>query len=335
MTLVARGAFPISVFRLLGRDENSATFALGWTLEASPQFAKLFADRVAGRELPATDRFFRLQQPGKDKGFTDLELRCGDELHAIVEAKVGWQVPTEDQLRRYRPRLDEKGLPKRKLALVSVSAATPDVAKLNLVREVDGVRVRHLSWGTIRALAKAARQIAPSFEEKLWLRELIVHLGGYAAMDRVRDNLVYVVSLGSDPMRDDGPSTWIDVVERDGSYFHPVGNGWPSQPPNYVGFRYRGRLRSVHRVESYQICPDVSAKNRRWISTDSDHFVYKLGPAMKPATELRAATPDDSIKRSARAWCAIDTLLSGEFATLGQARDETKRRLERAEAGQE
>ncbi|MDP9932589.1 hypothetical protein [Variovorax paradoxus] len=333
MTLVARGDFPGNVFRLLGRDENSATFALGWTLEVSPQFASLFAERVAGRKLSATDRFFRLQQSGADKGFTDLEMRFGDELHAIVEAKVGWLVPSADQLRRYRPRLNEKGLSRSKLAMVSVSAATAEVARLSLAREIDGVRVQHLSWGDVRAIAKKARQLAPGFEEKLWLRELIVHLGEFAAMDRVRDNLVYVVSLGSAPMREGGSHTWIDVIEKDGSYFHPVGRGWPSQPPNYVAFRYRGRVRSVHRVESYEIFPDVSKKNRLWISTDSDHFVYKLGPAMRPTGELRAATPDDTVKRSARVWCAIDTLLSGEFKSLGDARDETKRRLAAAEAG--
>lgn len=333
MALIARGMFPDSVFRLLGKDENSATFALGWTLEASPRFSELFAERVAGRKLPPTDRYFRLQQSAADKGFTDLELRFGDELHAIVEAKVGWRVPTEPQLRRYRPRLDEKGLPRSKLAMVSISAATPHVASISLAREIDGVAVRHVSWGAIRAMAKKARRLVSGFEEKLWLRELIVHLEEFAAMDRIRDNHVYVVSLSSKPMRKGEAHTWIDVVEKDGHYFHPVGKSWPQQPPNYIAFRYGGRLRSVHRVKSYEIFPDVSTKNRQWISTDSDHFVYTLGPAMRPATELRAGTPDDTVKQSARVWCAIDTLLSGEFKTLGKARDETEKRLRTAEAG--
>lgn len=335
MTLVARGTFPISVFKLLGRDENSATFALGWTLEASPQFAKLLVNKIAGRKLPATGRYFRLQQSGEDKGFTDLEIRFGDELHAIVEAKIGWQVPNEAQLRRYRPRLDEKGLPLSKLVMVSVSAATAEVAALNLVREVDGVRVLHLSWGAIRAMAQKARQLARGFEEKLWLRELIVHLGDYAAMDRVRDNLVYVVSLGSAPMREGETHTWIDVVATDGHYFHPVGNHWPTQPPNYIGFRYRARLQSVHRVESFEIMPDVSVKNPLWFQTTGDHFVYKLGPAMKPPREMVAGGGEDTVQRNLRVWCAIDTLLSGEFDTLGEARDATKARLAAAEAAKD
>jgi len=76
---------------------------------------------------------------------------------------------------------------------------------------------------------------------------------------------------------------------------------------------------------------DVSKVNPTWCSTNVDHFVYKLGPAMKPPKILRAGGPSDSVKRSARVWCAIDTLLSGQFEQLGEARDETIRRANMAE----
>lgn len=335
MALVVRGAFPRNVFELLGNNENSATYALGWALNSSPSLAKLVVDTIAERSVATEDRLFRLQSHAADNGFTDVEIRCGDELHAILEAKIGWQVPTESQLRRYRPRLDSKRMAHSKLALVSVSAATSEVALRRLPKEIDGVRVRHLSWGAIRTLAKSALGSTAGFEERLWLRELITHLGEYAAMDRVRDNLVYVVSLGSAPMRNDGEHTWIDVVEKDGFYFHPVGNYWPSQPPNYVAFRYHGKVQSVHQIESYDIVLDVSTRNPRWCSTDADHFVYRLGAAMRPPKDLAAATKEDSIKRSMRVWCAIDTLLSGAFKTLGEARDATKKRLAEAEAGKD
>ena len=333
MTLSSRGTYPVSVFGLMGRDENSATFALGWALEKCPAFAKALVERIAGVVICTDERFIRLQTHGEDRGFTDIEIRCGDEFHAVLEAKVGWLLPTEAQLRRYRPRLDSTGATIAKRAMVSVSSASTEVATRRIPREVGGVEVSHLSWGAIRAIALAAQKKAPGLTVKLWLGELATHLEGYAAMERVRDNLVFVVSLGSGPMRDDGPRTWIDVVEKDGSYFHPVGNHWPSQPPNYIGFRYRGKLQSVHRVESHEIAPDVSAKNPLWPRTVVDHFIYKLGPAMRPAQEMRAATPDDTITRSARVSCAIDTLLSGEFETLGAARDATKARLAEAEKG--
>jgi hypothetical protein len=329
MTLEIRSSFPKTVFELMGKDENSATYALGWTIERSPCLAAILAERLAGQAIDASDIRVALQTHGHDGGFTDMEIRCGGELHAILEAKQGFQLPSIEQLRRYRPRLDTD--PAYRQIVVSVSAVAQSIALRRLPSQIDGAQVAHLSWGSIRGMAKAARHEASSLEEKLWLRELIRHLEGYAAMDRTRDNLVYVVSLGSNPMREDSHRTWIDVVEKDACYFHPVGDTWPMQPPNYIAFRYRGEVQSVHRIESHDIVFDVSTVNRSWVSTNRDHFVYALGPAMRPPKQLKAAGPDDKVKRSARVWCAIDTLLSGQFDQLGEARDETNRRMEAAE----
>lgn len=329
MSLAIRSAFPKNVFELMGKDENSATYALGWALERSPELASLLAARIASGPVQSNEIRIELQASGEDRGFTDVEIRCGSELHAILEAKQRFEIPSIAQLKRYRPRLDIE--PARCRSLVSVSALPESIACRRLPNELDGVPVKHISWGELRGLAKKARQQASGLEEKIWLRELIEHLEDYAAMSRTRDNLVYVVSLGSDAMRDDSTHTWIDVVEKDKRYFHLVGNHWPTQPPNYIGFRYRGKLHSVHRIESFDIVTDVSTVNPHWCSTTQDHFVYKLGPAMRPAQELRAGGPEDTVKRSARVWCAIDTLLSGQFRQLGQARDETKRRLDLAD----
>jgi len=142
-------------------------------------------------------------------------------------------------------------------------------------------------------------------------------------MERQIDNKVFVVALGQEPMVDGQSHTWIDVVEQDQCYFHPVGNRWPVQPPNYIGFRYRGRLQSVHHIDSFQVVQNLAASNPLWLQTDSDHFVYRLGPPMRPAREMRTG----NIYRNGRVWCAIDTLLSGAFATIADARDETDRRL--------
>jgi hypothetical protein len=329
MSLVLRNSFLKNVFELMGKDENSATYALGWALERSPCFATLFVSEIAGAKMPFNEVRISLQKSGDDRGFTDIELRCGDDFHAIIEAKQGFELPTESQLLRYRPRLDKSSANLQRV--ISISALTSQIAERTLPAEIKGVPVKHKSWGFVRGIAKQAKQQASSTEEKIWLRELIHHLEEYAAMNRARDNLVYVVSLGGNSMHAGTDRTWIDVVEKDACYFHPVGNHWPNQPPNYIGFRYRGQLQSVHRIESYEIFTDISDVNPTWVPTNVDHFVYKLGPAMKPPKPLRAGGPDDAIKRSARVWCAIDTLLSGEFAQLGDARDETNRRAKAAE----
>lgn len=331
MTLCVRGNFPHTVFDLLGRDENSATFALGWCLEHCPTFTQRFVQKLAGRPLKIATADIRLQAHAEDGGYTDIELRCGDSFEAIVEAKVGWEVPTSRQLARYRPRLTPN-FPGRQM-LVSLSAANREVAKLDLPATVRGAQLEHMSFGSVRHLAKLARVVATSPSERLWLDQLIQHMEVYAAMSRVSSNLVYVVSLGSKPMRKGGDRTWIDVVEQDGRYFHPIGKHWLKEPPNYIGFRYAGRVQSVHRVTGFQIVQNVADIDPTWCDTVGPHFLYTLGPAMRPGAELRAGGPKDKIKRSARVWCAIDTLLDGQYKQLHQARDETSRRIKAADMG--
>ncbi len=332
MSLVLRGEYPSNIFQLLGRNENSATYALGWTLDRCPVFLNTLSSHIVGRELKLSDGLLVLQQSGIDKGYTDLEIHYGKELHCIVEAKQGWVLPTVAQLRRYKPRLDQDHLKARHKLMISVSAASDEIARLRLPKDIDGVPLIHLSWGLIRALAIHSLAQTKVLEERLWLKELATHLEKFSAMDTLRDNMVYVVSLGSQAMRESGTHTWIDVVEKDGAYFHPVGNHWPQQPPNYIAFRYRGKLQSVHRIEAHEIWANVAEKNPLWCETKEEHFVYKLGPAMRPSRELKAGGAGDSVKQSARVWCAIDTLLTGQFDYLGQARDETKKRLREAEA---
>jgi hypothetical protein len=115
-------------------------------------------------------------------------------------------------------------------------------------------------------------------------------------------------------------------VEKDHCYFHPVGNHWPVQPPNYVGFRYHGKLQTVHHISSFSVVHNLASCNTLWPKTETNHFVYRLGPPMRSPKEMRGGM----VFRSARVSCAIDTLLSGEYKTLSDARDETKRRLLKA-----
>ena len=160
-------------------------------------------------------------------------------------------------------------------------------------------------------------------EERVWLSHLDKHLERYVAMQNPRDNSVFVVVLSQDPIREGSGYTWVDVVERDGRYFHPYGNHWPLLPPNYIGFRYGGQMRSVHRIEEFEVVADLTTVDSRWPSSEREHMVYRLGPAMRPPNRMS----NGSIYRAAHAWCAIDTLLSGAFETISDARDETNRRL--------
>jgi hypothetical protein len=321
MALSIHGVQPTSVFALNGLDENSATFALGWTLDSSSHFLRLLGKAVFGKSLRVSEVTIALQKHAADGGYTDIELQSGRCFHAILEAKRWWNVPTLDQFKRYLPRLTAEAAERQRL--ISVSSADNAQARRHLPSRLDNAEIVHFSWSDLQKLAKKAHKLASGIEEKFWLRQLIQHLQEFASMERQRDNKVFVVSLGRDPMVAGKTHTWIDVVEKDHRYFHPVGNTWPVQPPNYIGFRYGGRLQSVHHIDGFEVVENLAKYNRKWLETDADHFVYRLGPPMRPAKEVKTG----NIFRNGRVWCAIDTLLSGAFDTISDARDETQRRL--------
>src|SRR5437879_5335904 len=94
-----------SVFNLLGRKENDITFSMGWALSRSPGLLGNFLQKALNtkRGCDLERLVVALQEFQKDSGITDIELRDG-KLHMIVEAKRGWELPSEQQLKKYVPR---------------------------------------------------------------------------------------------------------------------------------------------------------------------------------------------------------------------------------------
>jgi hypothetical protein len=155
--------------------------------------------------------------------------------------------------------------------------------------------------------------------------ELATYLRGVADMRNIDSNSVYVVSLSTSSI----PGwlaavTSIDLVEKHGRYFFPgTGKNWPKAPPNYVAFRYYGRLQSIHHVDEYTIAQDMrpffpgAPDTSDW----DPHFLMTLGPAIRPDHEVRTGR---GIVRSARVWVDIDLLLTA--VTISEAADQTRRR---------
>ncbi len=310
-----------SVFALNGDDEDSITHALGWSLSHSPALLATLGEDLFGEQIEFGDARVDLQRLGQDRSFTDIEIFSKSGPHIIIEAKRYWGLPGTAQLKKYASRIGREN--RRRGLIVSLSAASQEYAADKLPNELGGIRLEHRSWGDLSKIVSDAYGLTNRSGEKSWLRQLQKHLGGYILMRDVKDNRVFVVSLSSQAIKNKDPYTWVDVIEKDGKYFHPIGGRWPVIPPNYIGFRLGGRLRSVHHIESYEVVTDLSRKNRRWPETDADYFVYKLGPGMQPAKEIK----NGKIFPMGRYWCAIDTLLSGRFKTISDARDETDRRL--------
>src|ERR1041385_4552476 len=115
MTLRLSGATPTSVFSLLGTDENSATFAMGWALDQCPTFMDLFLRDVIGLSSPVDEVIVDLQRHHSSGGFTDIEIIGKNFCHLIVEAKSGWAIPGTEQLATYARRLTRHDRAERRI----------------------------------------------------------------------------------------------------------------------------------------------------------------------------------------------------------------------------
>ena len=304
-----------SIFELLGTKENDITYSIGWALARSPAFLSRLVHHVLP-EAPVTDASVYLQQYGADHGgYTDIEIQ-GATVHIIVEAKRGWWVPGVDQLKKYAARLSASKRPHA--AIVAMSECSPEYARLYLPAEVCGFPIHHIGWKEVARLTAVSKV---SHAEKRLLAELRAYFTRIVRMQNQTLNMVYVVALGA------GTPPWatismIDLLVTKRRYFHPVGNGWPKEPPNYMGFRYGGRLQSVHHVESWQIVHDMRTALPE-IAPEGwpPHFLYRLGPPIVPSKPVRSG----KIVRNTRIWAMLDLLLISE--TVSDARDRTRERL--------
>jgi len=154
-----------------------------------------------------------------------------------------------------------------------------------------------LGWGDVVELTERPARAGPLAERRL-LRELANYLRGVADMRDTDSNRVFVVALGN-RMEADWPMNNIQIVEDYDRYFFPAsGKNWPKVPPNYVAFRYWGRLQSIRHVDGYLIRhrhepPPPGVPSVEW----DPHFVLSLGPAIRPDHEVPTGR---KIQRSAR-----------------------------------
>jgi hypothetical protein len=316
-----------TVFDLLGDKENDITYSLGWALAESECLSRtLLQDVVPSAEGDLDVDTVYLQEGVSGAGFTDIEILAGDgNVHVVIEAKRGYNLPQPAQLKKYATRSDPK--PTVLLVCAEASAAFVDG---KLPDAVAGVPVLYRSWREIETLVTSAAIVSRRHAEKRLLRDLSRYLKGLMTMQNVSSNLVYVVSLGGEIKG--AEMSYRDVVVEHDTYFCPFGGsaGWPKEPPNYLGFRFDGQLQQVRHVESYRITEDNYAgfeplKGKvDW--SGERHWVFSLGPVMKPMHEVRTG----KLYPSQRIWAALDLLLTCE--TVAEARDKTK--LRREDAGE-
>lgn len=318
-----------TIFHLVGRDENAITKSLGWCLSQVPSFLDRLGCALETPGLSAQNTVVRLQEHKAGAGVTDLEIYAPGYAAWIVEAKRGFSVPSTDQLKTYATRLGEPQCraATRGLVVLATSYRNDRWLREQLREEIDGLPVHVLSWRKVHAMAGQAQRRAGPVRRNL-LQRFQTYLGSEASMPNWYNNRVYVVSLNRKPFG--GITTFVDVVEKHRRYFHPLGGGrggWPTEPPNYLAFRYDGHVKSIHHVESYKVVDDLGPffpgqPSERWDPT----VLYELGPPIRPARPMRVGAR----MRAARRWCFIDTLLTSD--TLAEALEATQERVRRISA---
>ncbi|SBS78143.1 conserved hypothetical protein [uncultured Mycobacterium sp.] len=292
-----------SAFSLLGQDENDLTAALGFTMARCPALSDAVLNRV-WPTLGDEDASFALEVRA-DVGRTDLEVRLpASSVLLIFEAKLGWQLPTTPQLAQYVSRIDRYGSG----ALVSLSQASHALAATQLPAQIRGVPVVHLPWRDILSDIAAARPICRG-RERIWLDELHIYLTEVIRMRTVADSLVYSVVLNEERPGGDGTPTFREFVTEEQCYFHPYGvGGWPTDPPNFIAFRWSGAVQRIHRIMQADVIPTIRDRFPflpKGDASDRPHAVYELGPRIPP---LDPIPNGPGIYPSSRLWVLLDQL---------------------------
>lgn len=168
-----------TVFDLLGDKENDITYSLGWALAESECLSRaLLQDVIPSQQGDLIADSVLLQEGVPGAGFTDIEILAGDgEVHVVIEAKRGYNLPQPAQLKKYATRSEPK--PTALLVCAEASAAFVD-GKLPDV--VAGVPVLYRSWREIEALAAIAATVSRRHAEKRLLRDLSRYLKGLMTM---------------------------------------------------------------------------------------------------------------------------------------------------------
>ncbi len=271
-----------TVFDLLGHNEDDMTYSVGWGLAQSHAFAQRVVQAVYGKSMGALTAI-GLQQADNDTGRTDIEIET-EHAHLVIEAKRGWTVPQMQQLQKYADRLKrERGRDRRIVVVAEAAEHFPPVQQMLDGGPVDGIRVSYLPWSQLAALAAETSAAVKARAERALLRELNRYLRRLMTSQSVTSNMVYVVSLNHQ-QHDWTSLTFVQTVMEQDRYYHPVGGPgqhWPKTPPNYLGFRFDGKLQRVSHVEDYEVVTrphDHAPWIAGWVDwSDQPHFLYQLG----------------------------------------------------------
>lgn len=309
-----------SIFQLLGQKENDISYSVGYSLAHCGQLLDNFLQHIKIRPSQPDKIKIKLQTHEKDKGFTDFEIIQEGQFHLIVEAKRGWTFPTDTQLNKYASRLTFQNSTATDKRIIIFNESTPAYTKAHFNgTAINSFPVQVISWQTIQRLTDSSIKRGRDIENNI-LRNLNKYLNKISTMQKIDSNMVFVVSLGWDTP-DKWKINWQDIVNKKRKYFHPVGGGkggWPAEPPNYIAFRYGGKLQTIHHIDKYEVFTNPSDHFNEIPSADwGPHYLYHLGPSIVPTKEIKTG----KVYPSGRKWAMIDLLLTAD--SVSEASDKT------------
>jgi hypothetical protein len=304
-----------SVFDLLGSKEVGMTSALGFALSQSETFRALFLLQLnVSLSASVSIRLETVHEESTNQVRTDIEIDTNDGL-LILEAKPNWNPPEFAQLRKQAEIIRVQS---RDGLLVTLCQAPNDIVEEQLGTEIDGVQLKHIAWTQVLGFAAVAKARGGLAERKL-LADFESYLYKVIRMRQPSDMSTYCVSVSNALY---GTRPFKSYVLDDLAYFHPYGwgKGWPTLWPNFLAFRWEGKVQQVHRVKHARVVKNLT---ERWpetasaIDPDRPHVVYDLEPALSVEP-----LPMGNVWPSGRYWVLLDQLISGP--TLKEAIERSK-----------
>jgi hypothetical protein len=302
MRLLLHSAEVESIFDLFGYDEKGLTNALGLILSENKELLRVLANNISDKNYKCDDCEIRLQEFGiKDRGFTDIELFIDKDLFAIIEAKRGWNLPGQKQLDKYISSRFEAYKPYKRLFVV-ISECTRDYAERELEKLKLRIRLKYISWQEILFLIQRAYSNSTVYQKRM-LKHLETYFRKVIPTQNRNSNEVFCVVLDDKNFR---------FVMKEHTYDYPLGKGWPHDPPNYIAFRRKGKLHSIHHVDRYEIEGELQGPRVKLF----------LGKQFKPTQEVK----NGNIWGNGHVRFDLDTVFI--CRTIAEARDLTNKRKE-------
>ena len=314
-----------SVFQLLGENENDITYSIGYVLANSESFLLKFLKSLHITPKNSANVQIILQQNTSESGktnITDLEIVEEEVFHVIVEAKRGFQRLPTDQIRRYAQGKIFKDKDDAQKRLVFFTDASQEYAKAMFDDSpIEGIPIEIIPYRTIYQMLSYSLSNVNNTEKYL-INQLKTYLEKIITMQKIDTNWVWVVSLGNGGIPNISLS-FKEIVKQKNIYFHPIGNGYPSEPVTYIAFRYEGKLQAIHHVDSYKAFKDFSEIEDSDFSAgdETPHFLYRLGKPILPNHEVKNGS---QLVMANRVWCMLDTLLTCN--TLWEAKELSEQR---------